>query len=68
VKNKMKNYSIEMNYGINVTLSIMAETQEEALEKAKKIVSEDVAINEGYLVDDVSELFFEDVTYIKEEN
>jgi hypothetical protein len=46
----------------------MAETQEEALEKAKKIVSEDVAINEGYLVDDVSELFFEDVTYIKEEN
>lgn len=64
----MKNYSIEMNYGINVTLSIMAETQEEALEKAKKIVSEDVAINEGYLVDDVSELFFEDVTYIKEEN
>lgn len=62
----MKNYSLEMNYGININLNVKANSQEEAIEKAKKIIQEGISITEDYKIEDVSELFFNDVSYISD--
>lgn len=64
----MKNYTLEINYGINVTLNIESNSHEEAIKKAKEIINKGVRVTEDCSIDDVSELFFNGVNYINEEN
>lgn len=64
----MGKYTLEMNYGLNITLNVEADTQEEAIEKAKEVIGNGVDITEDYRIEDVSELFFQDVNYIGKEN
>jgi hypothetical protein len=64
----MEKYTLEMNYGLNITLNVEADSQEEAIEKAKEVIGNGVDITEDYRIKDVSELFFQDVNYISKEN
>ena len=59
----MKKWSIDMCYGLNVSVEgVEAETYEEAITKAREMVEDD---KEEYA--DMSDLEFEAVIYIKEE-
>ena len=67
----MKEFIIEMNYGLNVNVSVEADTQEEAVEKAKLLVENYVTVMDSRCVNrresvHPSELFFEDVTFISD--
>ena len=61
----MSRYDIEMSYGVGVSLHIEADNENEAIEKAKKMVDEEVRIDSGFgTIEDVGNLEFEQVNYI----
>ena len=55
----MKKYTVEMCYGLNVSVEVEAETREEAIKVAQQMVDEDKS---GFA--DIYDLEFEDVTYV----
>lgn len=60
-------YSVEMSYGLGVTVeNIEANSREEAVEKAKKMVDEEVSIIDGMNID-IGDLEFDQVTYVSED-
>ncbi|HLO11089.1 MAG TPA: hypothetical protein VK190_02410 [Pseudoneobacillus sp.] len=57
-------YTVEMSYGIGFTVTdIEANSQDEAIEKAKEIVEEEITVVDGRNVDS-SDLEFEDVNFV----
>ena len=65
----MKNFIIEMNYILNINVSVEADTQDEAIKKGKLLIDNNVRIMDNGCIGekesiDVGELFFEDVTFI----
>lgn len=59
----MKKWTVEMCYGVGVSIEgIEADTQEEAIEKAKALVEDDPG---NYI--DLAEAEFESLNYITEE-
>lgn len=60
----MSKYTIEMYYGTNITVTVdEAKSTDEAVEKAKKVVKEQVHILDSRNVD-VEDLMFEEVTFV----
>ena len=55
----MKKYTVEMCYGLNVSVEVEAKTREEAIKVAQQMVDEDKS---GFA--DIYDLEFEDVTYV----
>jgi hypothetical protein len=58
----MNSYDVEMCYGFNASLSVEANSREEAIEKAKQVVKNQVTIDEGLI--NCTDLEFEQITYI----
>lgn len=55
----MSKYNIDMLYSINVSVEVEADSQEEAIEKAKSMVEED-----KYSYIDLNEVSFDYVTFV----
>jgi hypothetical protein len=63
----MKKYVVEMSYILGVTLNVKAENKEYAIEKAKEIVRNDITvIDTGCDIEDVGDIEFEQVNFVKE--
>ena len=58
----MAQWTVEMSYGMNIGVSVEADTREEAIEKAKQNVE-----NRPSLYADLSGLEFEQVTYAEKD-
>lgn len=56
-------YTVEMYYGLNVSVEVEADTQEEAISKAQDMVEEDKS---DYA--DVQDLEFEEVTFVSDDD
>lgn len=59
----MSKYDVEMVYGVGVSLKVDADTEEDAIKKAKQIVEDEVSVIDGIDVD-TGDMEFEQVTYI----
>ena len=65
----MNKWSVELSYGIGFTVSnILAETQEEAIEKAKRLVEDGTTILPFDNSVDESGLEFNMVSYVQADN
>lgn len=60
----MSIYDIEMSYGFGVSVAVEANSKDEAIAKAKELVSEYVSINDGFTVD-CGDAEFEQVNFIQ---
>lgn len=61
----MSKWSVEMAYGVNICVDVEANTQQEAVKLAKKVVDEDVNISDDRNIDSGG-LIFEQVTGVYE--
>lgn len=69
----MKQFIVEMNYALNVNVSVKANSQEEAIKRAKKMVENNIIIEDSRHLDRAeaihpSKLIFEEVAFISEGN
>lgn len=67
----MKQFVVEMNYALNVNVSVKAGSKEEAIERAKKMVENNIIVEDSRHLDRAesihpSELIFEEVTFVSE--